>query len=98
MQKPRQLKDEIVNSIKVVLLTIFVSSVLSSCAHIPASSSPEINEDLKQILKSEQIQDGYKRVYVCMGEASIYMPENLVLKNIEQPVKNTKISFFLKKK
>jgi len=98
MQKPRQLKDEIVNSIKVVLLTIFVSSVLSSCALIPASSSPEINEDLKKMVESNEIQDGYNRVYVCMGEATTYMPANLIFKKLTRPIINSKIKFITENK
>ena len=87
-----------INVLKVFLFSGIIVGVISSCAFIPASSSPEINEDLKKMLKSEQIQDGYKRVFVCMGEASTFMPDNLVLKNLERPVKNTKINFFLDEK
>lgn len=93
MQKPRPLEDEIVNSVKIVLLTILFSFALSSCAFIPASSSPEINEDLKRVVQSKEIQDGYNRTYVCMGEATIHMPANLVFKSLTRPIINSKIKF-----
>lgn len=93
-----QLNMKSINGLKVFFVSGIIAGVISSCAFIPASSSPEINEDLKKMLKSEQIEDGYKRTYVCMGEASTYMPDNLILKNLGRPVKNTKINFYLDEK
>jgi hypothetical protein len=87
-----------INVLKVFLFSGIIVGVISSCAFIPAGSSPEISEDLKKMLKSERMDDGYKRAYVCMGEASTYMPDALVLKNLGRPVKNTKINFFLDEK
>jgi hypothetical protein len=78
---------------KRVALVSLIIFQLTSCALIPASSSPEIESLKQEKIKSGKIDEGYQRVFICMGEVSINMPENLLMKKISNIPRNSKIYF-----
>jgi hypothetical protein len=42
---------------------------------------------------SNKVDEGYRRVFICMGELSTEMPKNLILKKISMVPRNSKIAF-----
>ena len=96
-QEEKYMSQSVENEMKrakhLTLISLIIIQ-LSSCGLIPASSSPEIESEKKEKIKGGKIDEGYKRVFVCMGSVSTEMPENLVIKEVSNVPRNSKISFF----